>query len=102
MSENPHQYDNPLTTRYASARMSEIWSPQRKFSTWRRLWVALAEKAYAELAASGWSRGNGVGNSYAAIQLGWRPWTDLAEGVRVVLGSAEQSSGHRQAPAAPG
>ncbi len=42
------QYDNPLIARYASARMSEIWSPQRKFSTWRRLWVALAE-AEAEL-----------------------------------------------------
>jgi adenylosuccinate lyase len=42
------QYDNPLITRYASARMNELWSPQRKFSTWRRLWVALAE-AEAEL-----------------------------------------------------
>ena len=42
------QYDNPLIARYASPRMSEIWSPQRKFSTWRRLWVALAE-AEAEL-----------------------------------------------------
>lgn len=42
------QYDNPLIARYASARMSEIWSPQRKFSTWRRLWVALAE-AEAEM-----------------------------------------------------
>jgi adenylosuccinate lyase len=41
-------YDNPLVTRYASARMNELWSPQRKFSTWRRLWVALAE-AEAEL-----------------------------------------------------
>jgi adenylosuccinate lyase len=41
-------YDNPLIARYASARMSELWSPQRKFSTWRRLWVALAE-AEAEL-----------------------------------------------------
>ena len=45
---NPAQYDNPLIGRYASARMSELWSPQRKFSTWRRLWVALAE-AEAEL-----------------------------------------------------
>jgi adenylosuccinate lyase len=42
------QYDNPLITRYASARMNELWSPQRKFSTWRRLWVVLAE-AEAEL-----------------------------------------------------
>jgi adenylosuccinate lyase len=42
------QYDNPLVTRYASAEMNGLWSPQRKFSTWRRLWVNLAE-AEAEL-----------------------------------------------------
>jgi len=48
MSGDPHGYDNPLIQRYASARMSRLWSPQRKFSTWRRLWVALAE-AEAEL-----------------------------------------------------
>src|SRR3954451_18089996 len=36
-------YDNPLVTRYASREMSTLWGPQRKFSTWRRLWVALAE-----------------------------------------------------------
>jgi adenylosuccinate lyase len=36
-------YDNPLVTRYASPEMTELWGPQRKFSTWRRLWVALAE-----------------------------------------------------------
>jgi adenylosuccinate lyase len=36
-------YDNPLVTRYASSEMSRLWGPQRKFSTWRRLWVALAE-----------------------------------------------------------
>jgi adenylosuccinate lyase len=42
------QYDNPLLTRYASREMMELWSPQKKFSTWRRLWVALAE-AEAEL-----------------------------------------------------
>ena len=51
MSEPYNQYDNPLIARYASARMSELWSPQRKFSTWRRLWVALAE-AEAELGLS--------------------------------------------------
>jgi len=45
---NHTQYDNPLITRYASPQMSELWSPQRKFSTWRRLWIALAE-AEAEL-----------------------------------------------------
>jgi adenylosuccinate lyase len=37
------QYENPLTGRYASREMSALWSEQRKFSTWRRLWVALAE-----------------------------------------------------------
>jgi adenylosuccinate lyase len=36
-------YDNPLVTRYASREMAELWGPRRKFSTWRRLWLALAE-----------------------------------------------------------
>ena len=36
-------YDNPLIGRYASQAMSERWGPQRKFRTWRRLWLALAE-----------------------------------------------------------
>ncbi len=36
-------YDNPLVARYASPEMSRLWGPQRKFSTWRRLWLALAE-----------------------------------------------------------
>ena len=48
MPSNPNQYENPLISRYASVAMSGLWSPQRKFSTWRRLWVALAE-AEAEL-----------------------------------------------------
>ena len=37
------KYQNPLITRYASAEMAEIFSPQRKFSTWRKMWIALAE-----------------------------------------------------------
>jgi adenylosuccinate lyase len=41
-------YDNPLVDRYASGEMATLWGPQRKFSTWRRLWLALAE-AEAEL-----------------------------------------------------
>lgn len=36
-------YTNPLVERYASASMLAIFSPQRKFSTWRALWIALAE-----------------------------------------------------------
>jgi len=35
-------YENPLTSRYASPEMSFVWSPQKKFGTWRRLWIALA------------------------------------------------------------
>ncbi len=48
MSSDINTYQNPLITRYSSKEMSGVWSPQRKFSTWRRLWVALAE-AEAEL-----------------------------------------------------
>lgn len=36
-------YENPLITRYASKEMATIWSAQIKHSTWRRLWIALAE-----------------------------------------------------------
>ncbi len=36
-------YDNPLISRYASRAMAEVWSDQRKFSTWRRMWISLAE-----------------------------------------------------------
>lgn len=36
-------YTNPLVERYSSREMIELFSPQRKFRTWRLLWVALAE-----------------------------------------------------------
>ena len=39
---NHNTYESPLATRNASAAMQAIWSAQRKFSTWRRLWHALA------------------------------------------------------------
>jgi len=36
-------YVSPLSTRNASPRMQAIWSPRKRFGTWRRLWLALAE-----------------------------------------------------------
>ena len=36
-------YENPLVARYASREMAELWGPVVKFTTWRRLWIALAE-----------------------------------------------------------
>ena len=36
-------YETPLNSRYASREMQYIFSPDRKFTTWRKLWVALAE-----------------------------------------------------------
>ncbi|MDD5727999.1 MAG: lyase family protein, partial [Victivallales bacterium] len=42
--KNPNTvYENPLTARYAGEEMSYNWSPQKKHSTWRRLWLVLAE-----------------------------------------------------------
>ena len=36
-------YENPLCTRYAGKKMQHLFSADHKFSTWRRLWIALAE-----------------------------------------------------------
>jgi adenylosuccinate lyase len=41
MSED--KYISPLSERYASKEMQYIFSPDMKFRTWRRLWIALAE-----------------------------------------------------------
>jgi len=40
---DPDVYQSPLGTRYAGAAMRENFSDRKKFTTWRRLWIALAE-----------------------------------------------------------
>ncbi|CAN8008420.1 unnamed protein product [Ixodes pacificus] len=41
---NPHaKYQTPLSSRYASPEMTFLWSDQKKFSTWRKLWIYLAK-----------------------------------------------------------
>ena len=37
------RYESPLASRYASAFMLHLFSPDMRFQTWRRLWVALAQ-----------------------------------------------------------
>ncbi len=36
-------YTSPLASRNASPEMQAIWSPKRKFETWRKIWLALAQ-----------------------------------------------------------
>ena len=37
------RYESPFASRYASAEMQYLFSPEHKFKTWRKLWIALAE-----------------------------------------------------------
>ena len=37
------QYISPFSTRYASAEMQYLFSDDKKFRTWRKLWIALAK-----------------------------------------------------------
>ncbi|HEX7009498.1 MAG TPA: lyase family protein, partial [Phycisphaeraceae bacterium] len=43
MMERDLRYESPLASRNASPQMQAIWSPRTKFTTWRKLWLALAE-----------------------------------------------------------
>ncbi|MBR2294543.1 MAG: adenylosuccinate lyase [Clostridiales bacterium] len=40
---NKPSYESPLNSCYASPEMQYIFSPDKKFTTWRKLWIALAE-----------------------------------------------------------
>lgn len=42
MAKNMNVYASPLVERNASKEMAQLFSPQKKFSTWRRLWLELA------------------------------------------------------------
>lgn len=42
-----HRYESPLGSRYASDEMQRLFSPDMRYSTWRRLWVSLARAEHA-------------------------------------------------------
>jgi len=41
------QYESPLNSRYASQQMQRLFSPDMRYSTWRKLWVSLARAEHA-------------------------------------------------------
>jgi len=43
MAKNKDLYTSPLVERNASREMAELFGAQKKFSTWRRLWLELAK-----------------------------------------------------------
>ena len=42
------KYESPFSARYSSDEMQYLFSPDKKFKTWRRLWIALAKAEQAE------------------------------------------------------
>ncbi|MFN9615387.1 MAG: CARDB domain-containing protein, partial [Dolichospermum sp.] len=62
--------DNYLPTN-SSGSLIYASSGQSYNNSNNELWVALAEKAYAQLAESGWSRPSNVNNGYGSIEGGW-------------------------------
>ena len=43
------RYESPLNSRYASDEMQRLFSPDMRYSTWRKLWVSLARAEHALL-----------------------------------------------------
>lgn len=67
-------YSSPLTSRYASSEMKYNFSPRKKFSTWRKLWLYLAmgekvgpmfvrHERYAQRSVDPWIRDIGRADS---------------------------------------
>jgi hypothetical protein len=63
--------DRYLPTNSSGYAVYAGWGGGSSSSTNNELWVALAEKAYAQLAESGWSRSSRSNNAYADIAGGW-------------------------------
>ena len=64
-------YESPLNSRYASEEMKYIFSPDKKFKTWRKLWIALAETE-KEL-------GLDITDEQIAVILIHHPWSDVGQ-----------------------
>lgn len=46
-TDSQSRYESPLVSRNASEAMVRLWSPQAKFTTWRKIWLAIAESQQA-------------------------------------------------------
>ena len=123
---NRNIYETPLASRYASAEMLYLFSPDKKFTTWHRLWVALArgemelglpvtQEQVDELVRGTWKSGRGKGSGigfhnvqerirlYFGQNYGMEVESEPDEGTRIriyiparTVGEMEQDGGGRR------